>query len=265
MCVRTPTRWALAVRRSDGSIHSEAHPVIERWARLRRTFLRGVVALVDAVSIGLRANEIALRETSGLRAEGSVGVVLVPIAIAVIAIFVVFPGIATARWAGIRGDVAEASLRASVLLVYLGGISRSATAQRLFAYHGAEHKAIAAYERLGRLPSMDEARRESPVHVRCGTDFIALFVMACGVVFSFVPREPLWVASVLRIALLPVAMAAAYEVMRAAASRDGSIGSRAITFPGRALQHITTREPTDEIQEVAVAALAAAVVVTGDR
>jgi uncharacterized protein YqhQ len=261
--VRTPSRWAVALRRSDGTIHSESHVVVDRWPQLRRTFLRGVVALVDAISIGLRANTIAMRETAGLRADGGVGVALIPVAVAVIAIFVVFPGLATARWHGIRGDLAEASLRAAVLLVYLGGLSRSAMARRLFAYHGAEHKAIAAYERHGRVPSDDEASTESPVHVRCGTDFIALFVIVCGVVFAFVPREPMWVASLLRVALLPLVMALAYETMRAAAMRESSLISRLMTFPGRALQRITTREPSRDQLEIALYALRAAVVADG--
>ena len=261
MCVRTPVRWGLAVRRPDSTIYTETHPITDRWPRLRRTFVRGVVALVDAVSIGLRASTIAMREASGVKTDGGIGVALVPVAVAVIAIFVVFPAFATARFDGIRGDAAEAALRAAVLLLYLVTLSRSRTAQRLFAYHGAEHKVIAAYERNGQVPSIDEARAESPVHVRCGTDFIALFVIACGVVFSFVPREPTWLASVLRVVLLPVVMALAYEIMRAAARREGSVLSRLITFPGRALQRITTREPTDDLLEVAMRALRAA---TGD-
>lgn len=260
--MRTPVRWALAVRRPDGTIYTEAHVSDDRWPRLRRTFLRGVVALVDAVSIGMKASTIALRETIGARTDGGERVVLGAVAVAVIAVFVVFPGLATARWTGLRGDVAEASLRAAVLLVYLSGLSRSATARRLFGYHGAEHKAIAAYERHGRVPSFEEAREQSPVHVRCGTDFIALFVIACGFVFAFVPREPLWVASLLRVALIPVVMAVAYETMRAAAARTGSLASRAITLPGRALQRITTREPADDQLEIALRALAAA---TGER
>ena len=248
-------RWALAVRRPDGSVYTEAHPGIDRWPRLRRTFLRGVVALVDAVSIGLRASTIAMREAIGARTDGGERVVLGAVGVAAIAIFVVFPALATARWTGVRGDVAEASLRAAVLLVYLSGLSRSATARRLFQYHGAEHKAIAAYERHGRMPSLEDARRESPVHVRCGTDFIALFVIACGVVFAFVPREPFWLASILRVALLPVVMAVAYETMRAAAAREGSIASRIVTLPGRALQRITTREPSEDQLEIALRAL----------
>lgn len=259
MLVRTPERWAVAVRRQDSTIHSEAHPLVDRLPRLRRSFLRGPAQLVDAVSIGLRAQEIALRESTGVTSEGGAGVVLAPVAFAIIVIFVVLPAIAARAWDGIPGDVAEASIRAAMLLVYLGSLSATAFARRLFAYHGAEHKAIAAYERVGRMPTVDEAGAESPVHVRCGTDFIALFVITCGVVFASVPREPWLVAGAIRIVLVPVVMIIAYEVMRAAARRERSIVSRIVTWPGRALQRITTREPAPDQLEIALAALTAAV------
>jgi uncharacterized protein YqhQ len=247
------------VRRPDRSIHTEVHPVALRWTRLRKSFLRGSVALVDAVSIGLRAADIAIRESTGVSSEGGAGVVLAPVAVAILAIFVGMPAIAARSWTGIAGDVAEASVRAAMLLVYLGALSRSSFARRLFAYHGAEHKAIAACERAGRMPSAEEARVESPIHVRCGTDFIALFVIVCGVVFSFVAREPWWFATVVRVALVPVVMVFAYELMRLAARFEGSPGSRLVTWPGRALQRITTREPSDDQLEVALAALRTAV------
>ena len=259
VCVRTSDRWAVAVRRPDGSIHTEAHPIVDRWPRLRQTFVRGVVALVDAVSIGWRASSVAMRESTGADVEGPVGVFLAPVVVAVVTIFVILPAFAARGFDGLTADVVEAAVRATVLLVYLGLLSRSAFARRLFAYHGAEHMAIAAYERAGRMPSAGEARAESPVHVRCGTDFIALFVITCGVVFSFAAREPWWFATIVRIALLPVVMALAYEIMRAAARMEGSLGSRAITWPGRALQRITTRQPDDGQLDVALAALAAAI------
>ncbi len=259
VCVRTAQRWSVAVRRPDATIHTEVHPLIERWTRLRRSFVRGPVALIDAVSIGLRAADIAMRESTGVASEGGAGVVLAPVAFGILVIFVGLPAIAARGWTGMAADVAEATVRAAMLLVYLGALSRSSFARKLFAYHGAEHKAIAAYERAGRMPTADEAGAESPVHVRCGTDFIALFVIACGVVFSFVPREPWLFAVGVRIALVGVVMVVAYEVMRAAARFEGTFGSRLLTWPGRALQRITTREPSADQLEVALAAVRSAV------
>jgi uncharacterized protein YqhQ len=211
------------------------------------------------VSTGLRASGIALRESAGVATDGSSGaVVLLPVLVAVLAVFVALPSIVASRWAGIAGDAAEAGLRAAVLLVYLWGIGRSGFVRRVFAYHGAEHMTIAAYERAGRVPSADEVRRESPIHVRCGTDFIALLVIACGIVYSFVAREPVWLGSLVRVVLVPVVMALSYETMRAAAGRERAVVARVLTWPGRALQRITTRVPDDGQIDVALAALIAA-------
>ena len=259
VCVRTAERWGIAVRCPDGTIHTEAHRIVERWPRLRKSFLRGVVALVDAVSTGLRAADIAISKSTGVSSQGGAGVILAPIGFGIITIFVALPAIAARAWTGTAGDVAEASVRAAMLLVYLLALSATNVARRLFAYHGAEHMAIAAYERSGRMPTAAEAGAESPVHVRCGTDFLALFVIACGVVFSFVPREPWWFAGAVRVALVPVVMIVAYEVMRTAARFEGSFVSRLVTWPGRALQRVTTRRPSDDQLEIALAALAAAV------
>ena len=95
----------------------------------------------------------------------------------------------------------------------------------------------------------------SPVHERCGSTFLSLFVIESGIVFAFVPRVPLWWGALLRIALTPVVVALAYETMRAAAHEPRALWSRAVTFPGRALQRITTREPDDDELDVAIAAL----------
>jgi uncharacterized protein YqhQ len=127
----------------------------------------------------------------------------------------------------------------------------------LFAFHGAEHKVVAAVERVGGIPDHGTARAASPVHPRCGTNFVALFVLAGGVMNSFVPRDPLWAGAVWRVLLVPVGAVVAFEVMRAAAREPGAAWSRLVTWPGRALQRITTREPTDDQLEVAFAALGA--------
>jgi uncharacterized protein YqhQ len=257
--VRTPVRWSVAVRRPDGSIHTEGHPVVARAPRLAKTFLRGPIALVDAISIGMKAIRIALREASGIDAtQEQFAASAIPVLFGALAVFVVAPGVLSAGWSGAVADLGEAAMRAAMLLVYLFALSRSAHAKRLFGYHGAEHMAIAAFERAGRMPTIEDAKRESPVHVRCGTDFIALLVIAAGVVFSFVPRTPLWLGGVLRLVLFPVVAVVAYEVMRAAAGRHSALAARALTWPGRALQRITTRPPADDQLEIALAALGGA-------
>jgi uncharacterized protein YqhQ len=234
--------------------------VHDRFVRLRGTALRGIAALADAVSIGWRALATAARVSSALRAEDDqLAIVFVPVLVAVLGVFVVVPDAVAARWTGIGADVAEAGGRAAMLVVYLLAVSRSHQARRLFAYHGAEHKTIAAFERHARVPTLEECRSESPVHVRCGSDFVALFVLAGGVIFSLVTRRPLWLGALARVALMPVVAALGYELMRAAARGGAAWWARALTWPGRALQRITTREPDDGMIEIALTALREAV------
>ena len=254
--VRTPALWAVAVRRPDGSIHCESHVVEERWLRLRRTVLRGPLALVEAVRIGAHGLRIALHHSTGASVTSEqMAVTFAPVLVGVLAVFVVGPGVLAAFGSGIVADVAEAVSRPAGLLVYLGAVARSAQTRRLFAYHGAEHQAIAAYERHGRVPTASEARLESPVHVRCGTNFLMLFVLAAGLVYSFVPRRPLWVGGLWRIALVPIVAAVAYETMRLTAAAEHALIARLLTWPGRTVQRITTRRPSDDQIEIALQAL----------
>jgi uncharacterized protein YqhQ len=258
--VRTPVTWAVAVRRPDGEIHSESHAVDERWPRLRRTVLRGPLALADAMRIGAQGLRVALQQSAGVNVTTQqITVTFAPILVAVVAVFVVGPGVLAALGDGVLADVAEAASRPAALLIYLALVARSPQTRRLFAYHGAEHKTIAAFERHGRVPTTSEVDAESPIHVRCGTDFLMLFVIAAGVVYSLVPRRPLWAGGALRIALVPLVAAVAYETMRLAAAYEHTLVARALTWPGRALQRITTRPPEPDQVSVALVALSAAV------
>jgi uncharacterized protein YqhQ len=259
--VRTPARWAVAVRRPDGEMHIESHPIAPRWTRLRKTFLRGPLAVAESISIGLEGIRIAVRTTSGVEAtQRQTTVSFVPIAIGIVVVLVVAPSVLSLRASDLTSDIVEASVRAATLLTYLVVVSRTALARRLFGYHGAEHMAIAAFERLGRVPTTEEVQASSPVHVRCGTNFLALFVIVCGVAFSFAPREPIWQVPLVRVLGAPVLAAVAYELMRLAASRPAALWSRAVTWPGRTLQRrFTTRQPEAGQREVALRALEAAI------
>ena len=253
--MRTPSRWAVAVRRPDGEIRTESHTVPERWAMLRQTFARGLAALAEAVSIGLEALRISVRETTGIvPTAGQLRSTLAAAGAGVLAVFIVAPGVLVAAWPDRLADVLEAAIRATALVVYLLTVSRSAAARRLLAYHGAEHKVIAAFEKLGERPTIEQARATSPIHPRCGTMFIAIFVIVAGVVHAFVPRDPLWAGAAWRVLLLPVNTAIAYELMRTMARHERSATARVLSLPGRALQRVTTREPADDQLHVALAA-----------
>ncbi|HYZ92482.1 MAG TPA: DUF1385 domain-containing protein [Actinomycetota bacterium] len=256
--MRTPERWSVAIRRGDGEIAVESHAVQERWATLRETFARGLGALAEAMSIGLEALRISVRETSGVMpTAGQMRSTMAAVVAGMLALFVVAPALFVAALPDPTADAAEAALRAAVLLVYLFVVSRSEAAKRLFVYHGAEHKVIAAFEQHGTLPTIDQARSASPIHFRCGTSFIVLFVLVGGVVHAFVPRTPVVAGIGWRLALAPVDAMLAYEIMRATARNERSMVARVISAPGRLLQRWTTREPADDELRVAIAAFGA--------
>lgn len=256
--MRTPERWAIAVRAPDGGIHSESHQIVSpRRSRMR--FVRGPLVLGDAVRIGIRGLQVALRISTGAEPTlAQLASTFAAIGVGFAAVFVVGPGIAVGA-VGMQGPVrgaVEGALRVGAFVGYLLAVSRSREAGRLFAYHGAEHKVIAAFEHLGRLPSGDEAREPSPVHPRCGTSFLTLFVVVASVVYAFAPAAPLLTGAAIRVVLAPLVAGVAFEVMRTGAEAAERWWGRALTLPGRMMQRITTREPTDSQLAVAHAALA---------
>lgn len=278
--VRGPVRWAVAVRRPDGAVWVESHPLAapgERSAMLRRPLLRGVPTLADSLAVGARALEVALRHgTTELQQAANppptartgmvqalalltVVFVVVPTTLAVL-VGALLPGVG----AGVGVHLLEAALRAVVLVAYLWSLSLLADIRRVFAYHGAEHRAIAAWED-GRVLSPEVVRGYPTAHPRCGTSFLVLVVLVAAVVFTLagallpLPTDrvlaPLLANVALRVVLLPLVVGVAYEALRAGATRGGA--SRLLAAPGLWLQRITTRDGDDEQLEVAIRALQA--------
>lgn len=259
--MRTADRWAIAVRRPDGGIHTESHEVrsvLQRHPLLRRSLVRGPFALAEAVGVGVEAVRVAMRIGTGATVDrAQVASALGAVGVSFLVLFVAGPQIAVglAGIGGFAGDLIEAVVRVDMLLVYLFLVSRSRDAQRLYRYHGAEHKTIAAFERLHRTPGIDEVRATSPIHSRCGTNFAVLFTIVAGFVYSVVPITPLVAGALYRVVLVPVVGAISYELMRAAAREEGETWARAVVAPGRTAQRLTAKEPDDAEIEVAMAAL----------
>jgi uncharacterized protein YqhQ len=256
--IRSPGRWAIAVRGPGGDIHTESHVLTEPSAARRRPFVRGPLALAEAVRIGVRGLQVAFRVQTGTAPETSAMLTtFAALGVGFLLVFVAGPALAAGLmdlgWAG--AAAVEGLLRVAIFVGYLLVVSRSPSARRLFAYHGDEHKVIAAFESKGALPSVAEAREPSPVHVRCGTSFLTLFMLWAALVYALPGREPLWLGGLVRVALAPLVAGLAFETMRATATGGRRWWARAISWPGRLMQRITTREPTDDQLQVARAAL----------
>ncbi|HEX2026664.1 MAG TPA: DUF1385 domain-containing protein [Nitriliruptorales bacterium] len=278
--MRGADTWAVAARRPSGEIYLERHPVSdfpERYPAFRKPMLRGVYVLFDAMAIGVKALGIAARQAvpddeqplDGRALGGS----LVLAAVFFVAIFIVLPNAALALVRGWLGDgvlyhVAEGLLRIAIFLGYLSLISLMGDIRRVFMYHGAEHKTIAAWEHGEPLePSVVD--RYPTLHVRCGTNFLVMVMVLALFVYSVagavVPApDGGWLAAVayhvlLRLLLLPVVAGLAYEGIRLGASREDNRLVRALMLPGLWLQTVTTRQPTEDQIEVAIRAFQAVV------
>lgn len=178
-----------------------------------------------------------------------------------VALFFVFPLLLSevaeeAAGSDLLANLAEGGIRLAIFILYLGLIGLMSDVRRVFAYHGAEHKAISALEAAEPLEpaSVD---RFSTAHTRCGTTFVLIVVVISILFFSLIPRAgvPLPLLILSRLALIPVVAAVAYELVRFGARHYGNRVVRAIYAPGLWLQSLTTRPPDHSMLEVSISAL----------
>jgi uncharacterized protein YqhQ len=265
--MRGPRTWAVAVRTLEGDIEVVTHEAptwAERWGKV--PIMRGVMGLAESMSLGFRAlawsadRQIPEEERISSKAMGiTMGVALALFT----AIFILIPaflnkGIADAfDVEGFWFHLLEGGIRLGIFLGYLLLIGQIKDIKRVFQYHGAEHKAIAAYENDVEVTA-ESAQHFSTQHVRCGTNFLLTVMAVTILVYAFVgrPSLPWLIAS--RILLIPLIAGLAYEVIRFAARHMQWRWVRILMKPGLALQRLTTREPALDQVEVAVASLRAA-------
>jgi uncharacterized protein YqhQ len=268
--MRSPGNWAVAVRTPGGTIAQVTRPIDSAMARhrwLRLPIVRGVVALGESLAIGFRA--LAISANYAAQEEGEEGVepdkelsrgaLIFAFAIAIgfaVALFKVTPGLITEALPIKSGGwfvIVEGLIRVTIFVAYLSLISLLPDLRRVFQYHGAEHKAINAYE-AGEELEPENVQRYSLIHPRCGTAFL-LWVMVIAVfVFAFFGRPSWYWLIVERIALLPVIAGLAYELIRFAGKHQNR-AVMTILAPGLWLQRLTTREPSLDQLEVSIRAL----------
>lgn len=282
--MRGPDTVAVAVRRADGEIVVETEPYVSpskkhRW--MGWPLVRGVVNFVQMMSIGMRTLtksaemygeeeeeptrfEKAVAKATGKQVKDVVPLIGTALGIVMaVGLFFLLPSWLISLFSGfVEGrfalSVIEGVIRISLFLGYVLLISRMKDIQRVFAYHGAEHKAVATYEADMPLTPQN-AKVYSRLHPRCGTSFI-LVVMVMGIlIFAILGRgaDHVLLRMLSRIALLPVVVSLSYEVLRFLSARENAC-VRFLRAPGLSLQYLTTREPDEEMLEVAIVALKAA-------
>jgi uncharacterized protein YqhQ len=152
-------------------------------------------------------------------------------------------------------NLIDGMTKVAIFLLYISLISLMPDVRRVFAYHGAEHQAIWAYEK-GKELTVKKAQEEHPEHPRCGTSFIVLVLMISVIVYTFLPSDDDFVIKLLqRVAVIPLLAGLSYEVLRISAKYETKWWMHWVTIPGIWLQKITTRKPTDDMEEVALAAI----------
>ena len=269
--MRSPSSWAVAVRKPDGEIAEVVKAISSPMAR-RRVFrlpvIRGVIALGESLAIGFRALAISANyaaqgeegDDGEVKTELSRAQIIFAFAIAIgfaIMLFKVTPALIT-NWLPIDTTgvfvIVEGLIRVSIFIAYLAVISLLPDLRRVFQYHAAEHKAINAYE-AGAVLTPERVQRFSQIHVRCGTAFL-LWVMVIAIfVFAFFGRPAWYWLIVTRIALLPLIAGLAYELIRFAGKNTDQRWLLALLAPGLWLQRLTTRKPTLDQIEVSIHAL----------
>jgi len=278
--MRGPKKISIVVRTKEGLIEKtdEIKPLKEKYPILGWYFIRGVVNFVSSMRLGMSSimfsadkmpeEEIEKPSKLDMWIEAKLGTekaekVIITIAVVLgiafsVGLFMLLPTFLAGFAARFIENVLlrnllEGVLRITIFLTYIWATTKMKAINRLWAYHGAEHKAIYCYEK-GLPLNVENIREQSPLHARCGTSFLFIVMIVSILVFSVVSWNNLLIRFVLRLALLPVVVAISYEVIRLAGRYD-NILTRIISAPGKALQRLTTREPDDEMIEVAQKAL----------
>lgn len=284
--MRAPRAIAIAVRRPNGEIvvrRESMPPLSERYPIVKLPLLRGAVALFTSLVLGIKAlnfsaNEAVVEETDEQSGETKkdeltswalAGTMVVAFGFG-IALFFFLPLYLTKLLIPLIGDnnivfnLVDGLLRVIIFLLYIWSIARMKDIQRVFQYHGAEHKTIFAFEN-GEELSLENVKKYSRLHPRCGTSFLLIVMLVSIAVFSLIPKLwPFALKALSRVVLLPLIAGISYEFLKWSAKNDRHPLVKLVISPGLALQRLTTREPDDEQLEVAIRSVKEALDENGD-
>jgi uncharacterized protein YqhQ len=277
--MRTPHAYAVAVRRRDGSVEVRkeyVRRIADIWKPISWPVIRGFAVMCQALYLGLRTLNfsftVASTDAAGEEAEkpkakkgGDVLPVLLSMgsaAVVAVLLFILAPlwlttwlkGYFAAVHNWVVFNLVDGLIRVVFFLSYLLLISRMEDIRRVFQYHGAEHKVVHTWEAREEL-TVENARRKSTLHPRCGTSFLLFVMVVSIVVFSLVKLHAFWAIFLSRVLLIPLISGLSYELIRLSAPRCQRGIFRFVVMPGLALQKVTTKEPSDDQLAVAIHAL----------
>lgn len=269
--MRSRLHMVLCVRKPNKDIVTSVerlNPLADKYKVLGLPFLRGVVMLFESLYLGMKAilfsGNVALDDGESEEISGSQGqkfgagqlAVIAAGALGIVAIFFLVPFF-LASWLGLSGvvfNVVEAIVRLGMFVGYLLFISSWGEFRRVLQYHGAEHKAINAYE-AGVPMEVEHVKKHSRLHPRCGTSFLFIVLIISIILFTVMPNFGYVIRIMYRIVLIPVIAGISYELLRLSGKYRRSIVSRVLTAPGMGFQLLTTKEPSDDMLEVSIKAV----------
>ncbi len=258
---------AISVRQPNGQLNVVRQPLASIYkGRLRQLpFIRGIIVLIETLVLGtqslLHSAQVAAAEEGEEKIPTAVlwGTVVVSLGLGVVLFFMV-PLFATRYLidpyieSSLLSNLFEGLIRIGIFVAYLKLISLIPDIKKVFAYHGAEHKVVNAYE-AGVPLDVESVKRYSTAHARCGTAFLFIVLIVAIFVFALVPQPTLWIRILSRIALIPVIAVISYEIMKFGAGHSKNRVVWVLLAPGLLLQALTTREPDDSQIEAAISAL----------
>ena len=268
--MRSPNFWGMAVRTPSGGMDLRAErfrSVTRRSKLFRLPIIRGALSLGETLWLGMKAltlsTNVALGEEEELSKKEIAGTLIFALVLG-FGLFLVAPVLGTKGLGSLLGssienpvlfNLVEGLIRIVIFIAYLLAITLlSKDIKRFFAYHGAEHKAIKVYERGEELVPAN-ARKLDTSHVRCGTSFVLYVLVLSILVFSLLGVEGWLYMLASRVVVIPLVAGIAFEFIMWSARHQDSALVRALVWPGLQMQKLTTREPSDDMVEVAMASL----------
>jgi uncharacterized protein YqhQ len=237
----------------------EIHSLTNRFRVLGLPFIRGIIALFELFYIGVKglyfSANAALEEEEETFSSKELAIALI-LALMMSSLFIVIPFFLT-TWIGLSGmlfNAVESIIRLSIFVIYITLISMWSEFKRILQYHGAEHKTINAYE-SGSALNVLNVKKFSRLNPRCGTSFLVIVLILSVIFYSILPEMGFIERLSYRLILFPVIGSISYEVLKLSDKYRNSIFMKILTIPGLAFQHLTTREPDDDMIEVAVRAV----------
>ena len=262
--IRSKKHMVVCVRQPNDEILTkteEIKPLSEKYKILRIPFLRGIVALFETLYLGIKglyfSANATLEEEEKLNPKEIAIAVIAALALSIF-LFSVMPYFLTTllkpKLGGVAFVLVESVVRLGILLLYLASISLVGEFKRVFQYHGAEHTAINAYE-AGIELNVENAKKYSRFHPRCGTSFLLIVTLISILFFSIIPNVGYFTRLAYRILLIPVIGAVSYEVLKLSDKYKNSRIMKMLVAPGLGLQYLTTREPEEKMIAVALKAV----------